>query len=117
MALARGDIVLVPFPFTDLSAKKVRPALVVSPDPQGTDVVVAFVSSVSTAPLGKTEWSIPASHPGFKATGLKVSSVVKCGKLVTLHRSLILRRLGSVGSTSQREVNERLKQAVGLSSA
>jgi mRNA interferase MazF len=117
MALARGDIVLVPFPFTDLSDKKVRPALIVSPDPQGTDVMAAFISSVTTPPLGLTAWLLPTAHPDFKQTGLKTDSVVKCGKLLTLHRSLILRRLGHVSSSIQREVDERLKLAVGLVSS
>ncbi len=44
--LRRGDIVLVPFPFTDLTAEKLRPAIIVSPDPQGVDIVIAFISSV-----------------------------------------------------------------------
>lgn len=44
--LRRGDIVLVPFPFTDLSGHKVRPAVIVSPDPVGVDILLAFISSV-----------------------------------------------------------------------
>lgn len=42
-ALHRGDIVLVPFPFTDLTGEKVRPAVIVSPDPVGEDIVLAFL--------------------------------------------------------------------------
>ena len=48
MAYARGDVVLVPFPFTDLSATRVRPAIVVSSHDYhagGTDLIVAMVTS------------------------------------------------------------------------
>jgi len=47
-ALARGDVVLVRFPFTDLSGLKLRPALIVG-RVSGDDVVLAFVTS-QTAP-------------------------------------------------------------------
>jgi len=114
MPLARGDVVLVPFPFTDLTAKKVRPAIIVSPDPQGLDVVVAFVSSVTTAPVGPSDFALPTSHVDFVQTGLKVSSVFRCGKLLTLHRSLVLRKLGHISPGIQRELDARLKRAVGL---
>ena len=43
-ALARGDVVLVRFPFTDLSGQKLRPALVVG-YPRGEGVILAFVTS------------------------------------------------------------------------
>lgn len=115
MPLARGDIVLVPFPFTDLTAKKVRPAIIVSPDPQGLDVVVAFVSSVTTAPVGPADFALPTAHADFAQTGLKTSSVFRCGKLLTLHRSLILRKLGHASPAIQRELDERLRRAVGVS--
>lgn len=114
MALARGDIVLVPFPFTDFTARKVRPALIVSPDPQGIDVVVVFISSVAEGPLAPTEWRLPASQVGFEGTGLKTTSVFKCSKLLTLHRSLIQRRLGQVSASIQHEIDQRLRRAVGV---
>lgn len=114
MSLARGDIVLVPFPFTDLTARKVRPAMLISPDPQGADVVVAFISSSTTLPLTPTDWTLFASHPNFAQTGLKVSSVFRCGKLLTIRRSLVLRKLGRASPAIQRELDARLQQAVGI---
>ncbi len=115
MALARGDIVLVPFPFTDLTARKVRPAVIISPDPQGADVLVAFISSVTPPTLAPTDWVVRAGDSEFAATGLKTTSVFRLGKLLTLHQSLILRRLGRVGPSTQRELDGRLRRAVGLS--
>ena len=41
--LKRGHIVLVPFPFTDLTTEKLRPAVIVSAEPQESDVVIAFI--------------------------------------------------------------------------
>ena len=116
MALARGDIALVPFPFTDLTARKVRPAVIVSPDPQRLDVVVAFLSSVIPPELVETDWVLPITHSEFTLTGLKTTSVFRMGKLLTLHRSLIMRKLGRVGPTIQRELDARLRRAVGLAS-
>jgi mRNA interferase MazF len=110
--LTRGDIVLVPFPFTDLSGKKVRPALVVNV--AGDDVLVAFISSVLPAAPANTDWVLPTHHAEFGSTGLKAAAVFKLAKLVCLHRSLILRKLGHVTPSIQRELDKRLTRAIGL---
>ena len=112
--LRRGDIVLIPFPFTNLAGRKVRPALIVSADPQGDDVLVAFMSSVLPARLGDRDWLLAANDPEFSATGLKQASVFKVDKLLTLHRSLVLRRLGHLGAKNQAEVDHRLLRTIGL---
>lgn len=114
--LARGDIVLVPFPFTDLTAHKVRPAVVISLDPK-EDVLVAFISSVIPDHPASTEWVLPMDHPEFHVTGLKCASVIKADKLLTIHRSLILCRLGHLGPESQATLDQRLLIAVGVTHA
>jgi mRNA interferase MazF len=43
--LAKGDVVLVPFPFTDLSQTKLRPAIVLYVQPEGEDITLCFISS------------------------------------------------------------------------
>ena len=45
MKLTKGDIVLMPFPFTDLSQTKLRPAVVVWVDSQGPDITACFISN------------------------------------------------------------------------
>ena len=112
LLLHRGDIVLVPFPFTDLSDRKVRPALIISPDPVREDILVAFISSV--IPPAPNEYVLDATHPAFARTGLKNTSVFKMGKMATLHRSLILRRLGRTTPKLQRVLDTVLKRAIGL---
>ncbi len=109
----RGKIVLVPFPFTDLSASKLRPALIVSnPQYSEEDVSVVFISSkISKQP---TDYALLPSHPDFQQTGLKITSVVKCGKIATLDKKIILGEIGNLPSNDQKEIDRRIKMALGL---
>ena len=113
--LRRGDVVLVPFPFTDLTIEKLRPAVITSADPQETDVVIAFISSiVSLGELSETDYLLQRDNPDFAATGLKKTSTFKMRKLLTIERSKIVRRLGRVSLATQKELDMRLRCAFGL---
>jgi mRNA interferase MazF len=114
MDLARGDIVLVPFPFTDLTSSKVRPAVIVSADPQPEDITIAFISSVLPGILAETEFLLTAKDKNFAASGLKKDSVFKMNKLLTLSSVLIIRRLGRANVSLQKELDACLAKAVGL---
>jgi len=114
-ALRRGDVVLVPFPFTDLTTEKLRPAIIISVDPQKTDVVIAFISSVvSPARLSETDYLLNQDNPDFARTGLKKGSTFRMRKLLTIERSKIIRRLGRVSPATQKELDIRLRRAVGV---
>jgi mRNA interferase MazF len=113
--LRRGDIVLVHFPFTDLTAEKLRPAVIMSVDPQETDVIIAFISSVVLPKeLDKTDYLLLLNDPDFAKTGLKKASVFKMRKLLTIERGKIVRRLGRVSPAIQKELDMRLRDAFGL---
>ena len=86
--MAKGHIVLVPFPFTDLSGQKVRPALVLFVS-KGEDCIVAFISSVLTK---KSMFDV--SIKATRGNGLKVNSVIKLDKLATLQKKIVLGELG-----------------------
>jgi len=114
-ALRRGDVVLVPFPFTDLTTEKLRPAIIISVDPQKTDVVIAFISSVvSPARLSETDYLLNQDNPDFARTGLKKGSTFRMRKLLTIERSKIIRRLGRVSPATQKKLDIRLRRAVGV---
>jgi len=111
--LKRGDIVLVPFPFTDLSKEKVRPAVIISVK-NDVDVSVAFISTIIPEKPTKVDFVLSKSHPNFSMTGLKKSSVFKMNKVLTLERSKILRRLGRASPFIQKELDLRFKLAFGI---
>ncbi len=113
MLLRRGDIVLLAFPFTDLSSHKTRPAIVIS-ESNETDVVVAFISSVIPDEKNRFDFVFTESHPDFTVTGLKKTSVFKMNKILTIERSKILRRLGNVPQSVQNKLDIKLKIALGL---
>lgn len=110
----KGVVVLVPFPFTDLSAHKVRPALIVSSRHGGNDVVVAFISSRAEPRLHALDIRISTTHSAFDRTGLKADSVIKVGKLATLDKKIILGELGKIDHAIKRLVNSKLKQLFAL---
>ena len=66
----KGKIVLVPFPFTDLTAAKLRPALVIYEGKK--DVVMAFISSKIPSELSEVDILITKDHASFRKAGLKI---------------------------------------------
>jgi mRNA interferase MazF len=103
----KGKIVLVPFPFTDLTATKLRPALVLYEGEK--DVVAAFISSRTEKPKS-TDITIDEKHPEFKQTGLKLASVIKLDKIATISKSLILGEIGEVGAKLKKEINRKIAE-------
>jgi mRNA interferase MazF len=108
-ALRRGDVVLVTFPFTDLTGTKVRPAVIVSANPQTDDVVVAFISTVIPPVLAPTDYQLDDQHLDFHRTGLRFTSVFRLRKRMTLERHLIRRRLPPREPSNPGRVRRSLK--------
>ena len=97
----RGDVVLVPFPFTDLSTTKQRPALVVSSDAwnaaQPDVMLVAVTSQLTVTPaIG----DITLASADLLAAGLPKPSRIRTTKLFTMHQGLLRRTLGHLPDTA-----------------
>ena len=108
----RGEVVLVRFPFTDLRATKLRPAVILAR--HGEDVIVAGVFSNVPPALRDTWLLIEESHPHFAATGLRKRSVVKGEKLAVVHRSVIASTIGTLPSILLDALAQRVKTALQL---
>ena len=115
--MVKGKVVLVPFPFDDLAANKVRPALCLT-NPVGSHhhVIVAFISSQIPKPLIATDVVLDPKRSDFAATGLRVTSVLRLHRLVTLTTALIARQLGELSPLAQLEVDKKLALLFGLRS-
>jgi mRNA interferase MazF len=113
--LHQGDVMLVPFPFADSASRKVRPAVVVSADPQGSDLILAFITSVLTnrSPRG-AEVALPRSDPEFRRTGLKADSLIRLDKLATVSASSVSRRLGTTGPATRVAIASMLRRTFDL---
>jgi mRNA interferase MazF len=104
--MPRGSIVLVPFPFTNLSEYKIRPALILFSQNSGDDRIVAFITSNKQNKLGNFDIPIKPS----KMNGIKVESIVKVNKIATLHRKTILGELGDIEPDTLKRVENSLRE-------
>jgi len=108
----KGKIVLLPFPFTNLTSTKRRPALVLLERPN--DVVVAFISSNIPKPIEDHQVILDKNHKSFSITGLKVSSTIYLDKIATIDKKLIIGELGQISNDIKHEVNKRIKKLYTL---
>jgi mRNA interferase MazF len=110
--MAPGTVVLVPFPFTDLSGRKQRPAIVVSLERfHDEDVVVCAVTS--QVPRTLSRWELALSADDLEERRLPKPSVILVGKLFTIHRELIVGRYGRLRNQKLAEVLGRLRELFG----
>lgn len=111
MTCERYDVVVVPFPFTDRTASKRRPALVLSDargfnDPTG-HAVLAMITSARNAP-----WPLDVPVTDLRAAGLPSPSMVRM-KWFTLDQRLILRAAGRLAPADRAAVATAVAGVLG----
>ena len=87
--LAAGHVVLVPFPFSDMSQTKVRPAVCLADAGRGDWILC----QVTSKPYGDPA-AVSLDAPDFASGGLLVASFARPGKLFTAHAALMVRSVG-----------------------
>lgn len=112
MTYSRGDVVLIPFPFTDLSAKKTRPAVVVSSvhyHSVRSELLLTYVSSQ----IAKADAGLDHVLIDWASAGLPRPSFVR-PKLAAIESTLVVHHVGRLSTRDMVEVDHRLWQALGL---
>ena len=98
MSCSRNDVVLLPIPFTDLTSRKVRPAVVVGRN--GGDLFLVPVSSV----LANTDFPLK----DWRVAGLNVPCGIKA-QLATVEERLAVKSVGALSAADRQALNERLR--------
>lgn len=104
----RGTVVLIPFPFSDQTSSKVRPAVVVSPGYPSDDLLVVGLSSVSGT-LRPGEFPIQF----WREAGLIHPSFAKRA-IASIEDSLVRRQLGLLHETDLMKLDEAIRLWFGL---
>ncbi len=106
-AFVKGDVVVAPFPFSDLSATKKRPALVVA-ELAGDDVILCQITSRFVG----DGYTIPLADQDFVSGGLRQSSNIRPNRLFTADSRVILYRAGRISPAKMQEVTARIVQVM-----
>jgi mRNA interferase MazF len=99
----KGDVVVVPFPFSDLTRSKRRPALVVA-DLPGEDLILCQITSRDR----QDPEALSLSEGDFAEGGLSKPSFVRPARLFTADRSLVLYRVGRLRPVAMHSITERI---------
>lgn len=100
--MAKGDVLLITFPFTNLSGSKLRPAVILAET--SLDVTVCFITS-------QTQWQEPLDvliSPSIRS-GIVKQSLIRTAKIATLDRSLAKGLLGKLPQSEVAILNQNLK--------
>lgn len=103
MNCSRNDVVLLPIPFTDLTTRKVRPAVVVGKT--GADLFLVPISSQRA----NTDFALT----GWRAAGLNVPCGIKA-QIATVEQRLVRKVVGQIGSADLQKLDSRLRSWLAL---
>ncbi len=107
-SFSKPDVVLVRYPFSDLTGIKVRPAVVVHAPHASQDLIVVPLTS-RTGGLFVGEFILA----DWRGAGLHVPTATKRG-LYTVHPSLIVKRVGALAGVDAGQVEQSLRLWLGL---
>jgi mRNA interferase MazF len=98
MSYSKNDVVLLPVPFTDLTSRKVRPAVVVGRN--GIDLFLVPISSqLSMIDVLLSDW---------RGAGLNVPCGIKA-QIATVEERLVIKLVGSIRAADQKSLDQRLR--------
>lgn len=102
------DVVVVPFPFTDSSSSKKRPALVISSGKAFNEKIDHYVLLMITS-ARNSAWPLDIVIQDLPAVGLTNDSIIRM-KLFTLDGQLILKKIGALKTKDRKNVAQALQQ-------
>ena len=103
----KREVVIIPFPYSDLSGTKKRPALVIA-DWGGEDVICCQI----TSKLKNDSFEVTLNNSDFEKGSLPVNSNIRPNKIFTAHKSSILRSAGTVSQKKYDEVVEAIAKLI-----
>lgn len=103
----KGDVVVIPFPFSDLTQAKRRPALVITAL-DGDDLILCQITSQSV----KDNYAISLDDKDFETGSLKQSSNVRPNRLFTADNHIVLYKVGNLTAEKLKEIIERVIEII-----
>ena len=109
--IEQRSVILVPFPFTDLSGAKKRPALVISStefNRKNEDIICCLI----TSNLEDTHHSININNKDMEDGFLEFESKIKSYRMFTVHKKLVYKQLGKLNSIKSKLAVSELKEII-----
>lgn len=103
----KGDVVVVPFPFSDLTQAKRRPALIIS-KLEGDDLILCQITSQSV----KDNYAISLDDKDFETGSLKQISNVRPSRIFTADSHIVLYRVGNLKIEKLKEIIEKVVEII-----
>lgn len=103
----KGEVVVIPFPFSDLSQAKKRPTLVIA-ELEGDDLILCQITSQAI----KDKYAIPLSDNDFEKGSLLQPSNVRPNRLFTADTKLISYSIGSLKTAKLTEIIDKVVEIV-----
>jgi mRNA interferase MazF len=103
----KGSIVVLPFPFSDLTATKKRPALVIV-DLEGDDLILCQITSSNQ----QDTYAISLDQSDLKKGTLKIDSLIRTNKIFTATSDIIEYELGKITEAKMKEVEDKLVEII-----
>jgi mRNA interferase MazF len=103
----KGDVVVIPFPFSDLSQSKRRPALVLA-TLEGDDLILCQITSKNVS----DSYAVPVDDNDFLSGRLRHSSNIRPNRLFTADTHIILYRAGNIKKTKLDQVINKVLEII-----
>ncbi|MEK6926009.1 MAG: type II toxin-antitoxin system PemK/MazF family toxin [Nanoarchaeota archaeon] len=110
--IEQRDLILVPFPFSDQSGRKVRPVIVISNNKfneKSNDVLVIGV----TSNISRDNYAIDLSNEGLEEGKLLTKCLIKVENLLKIDKELIIKKIGKIRKDKLKKIVDVLMKIIG----